>query len=123
MFLYRDRVSLAYGFHRLRHAVKFLFRVCHKDNRYGHIIKALVIFPHIVHDFLNLFFLNPLVVRDFRGKIVVLVPHTLLLDDVRFNAEVFLLQNLRCHILWDRHYINACDGMYRKACDLIQETV
>ena len=46
----------------LRHAVKLLFRVCHKDNRYGHIIKALVIFPYVVHNLLNLFFLNPLVV-------------------------------------------------------------
>ena len=62
MFLYCDGISLAYGFHRLRHAVKFLFCVCHKDNRDGHIIKALVIFPYIVHDFLNFFFLNPLVV-------------------------------------------------------------
>ena len=116
-------VPLADGLHRLGHAVQFFLCICHEDDRYCHIEQALVILPHVIHDLLDLFFLHPLVVGDLGGKIVVSVSDPLLFDDVSLDAKILFLKDLCGHVLWDRNHIDACNGVDRQRCDLIEKPV
>ncbi len=102
------------GLHRLRHALQFLPALCHKNYADCRIKQALVVFPHVIHDFLNVFFLHALCIGNFRGKVIVFVPYSLLPDNVALNAEIFFLQYLCRQIFRHRHNVNAHNGMDRQ---------
>ena len=108
-----DGMALANALHRLRHALQLLFAFRYKDNADCRIKQALVVLPHVVHDFLNVLFLHAFRIGDFRGKIIVLIAYPLLLDNVALNAKVFFLQLLCRHVLWHRHHVNAHNGVDR----------
>ena len=119
MRIYRDGVSLPDSLHRLCDTLKLLHAFRHNDDRNRHIEKTLVILPDIIHDGFDLLFLRPLRIRDFRGKIVILVTHPLLFDNVRFDTKILFLQHLGCDILWHRYHIYTGDAVDRERCDLI----
>lgn len=50
--------------------------------------------PDIVHDLLNLLLFRPLVLGDVRRKVIVLISHPLLSDDIALNAMYFFYRVL-----------------------------
>ena len=70
--------------------------------------QALVVFPHVIHDFLNVFFLHALCIGNFRGKVIVFVPYSRQVETMR----TMLTQSLAALLPFNVQELNDAGGNY-----------